>query len=83
MMNCPRCGSPHVQAVKFTWWGGLVGPKMMNLHKCLSCKLQYNAKTMQNAQQAILIYTLVGTAIGVIIMICGFVFHWYAPTTYR
>ena len=42
---CPRCQNPLPNKVTMSWWGGIVGPKMVNLVKCPQCKLQYNGKT--------------------------------------
>lgn len=63
---CPRCGG-YTKKVGYTWWGGIIGPRMMNLHKCGNCKLNFNATTMQSADNAILIYSVVGVAIGLTI----------------
>ncbi len=41
---CPQCSSTNTKEVKYTWWGGLVGPKIMNLQKCESCRFQFNRK---------------------------------------
>src|SRR5205814_2182969 len=44
-VRCPRCGDPRSQPVTFTWWGGLIGPKLLSHVKCLGCGYGYNAKT--------------------------------------
>ncbi|MEO8041040.1 MAG: hypothetical protein ABI646_00400 [Acidobacteriota bacterium] len=33
---CPKCGGPAAK-LKFTWWGGILGPKMLTHVKCTSC----------------------------------------------
>ncbi len=43
--TCPNCGSRRSSKVSFTWWGGLIGPKVFNLVKCGRCAQQYNEKT--------------------------------------
>ena len=30
---CPKCASEQAEAISFTWWGGLVGPKMFTIQK--------------------------------------------------
>jgi hypothetical protein len=55
--GCPKCGSPFVQPVKFTWWGGLLGPKLFHHTKCAECKYTFNSKTRKSNTTAIIIYT--------------------------
>ena len=42
---CPNCASDKAVALDFTWWGGLVGPKMFTHVKCTKCGTTYNGKT--------------------------------------
>jgi len=67
--GCPKCGSENVTPVKFTWWGGLLGPKMFHHTKCNACGYTYNAKTRQSNTTAIVIYSVVG-----FIVVFGLVF---------
>ncbi|HBW48500.1 MAG TPA: hypothetical protein DEF47_01185 [Herpetosiphon sp.] len=53
---CPRCQNPLPTKVTMSWWGGIVGPKMVNLVKCPQCKLQYNGKTGASVSKFIVIY---------------------------
>lgn len=53
---CPRCQNPLPNKVTMSWWGGIVGPKMVNLVKCPQCKLQYNGKTGASVSKFIAIY---------------------------
>ena len=64
--SCPRCGQPAARPVKFTWWGGALGPRLFNHHKCHACRYQFNAKTGLPNTTAIVIYLLVGGVIGLI-----------------
>jgi uncharacterized protein (DUF983 family) len=50
---------PSPQPVKFTWWGGLLGPKMLSHVKCQQCGLAYNGKTGQSNTKGIVIYAIV------------------------
>ena len=56
---CPNCRQSNAQPVKYTWWGGALGPKMMSHVKCQSCNTQYNGKTGKSNTQSIVIYNLV------------------------
>jgi hypothetical protein len=61
---CPKCGSQATKAMKYTWWGGVLGPRMFNLAKCSQCKCQFNSKTGKDALTAIILYNVVGFLIG-------------------
>jgi transposase-like protein len=61
--GCPKCGSPLVEKVKYTWWGGLIGPKLLHHTKCAECKYTYNSKTRQSNTTGIVIYSIVLFAI--------------------
>lgn len=56
---CPRCQRPDPEKVKFTWWGGLLGPKMLSHVKCRQCGLAYNGKSGQSNTTGIVIYSIV------------------------
>lgn len=60
---CPRCRMPSPQQVKFTWWGGLLGPKMLSHVKCQQCGLAYNGKTGNSNTTGIIIYSVVAFVI--------------------
>ena len=64
---CPRCTCPHAQPVNFTWWGGFLGPKLLNHVKCVNCGFGYNAKTGRPNTTGIIIYTIVGAVIGIVV----------------
>jgi rubredoxin/bifunctional DNA-binding transcriptional regulator/antitoxin component of YhaV-PrlF toxin-antitoxin module len=55
---CPQCGSADIKKVNFTWWGGLLGPRLFNHVKCNSCGFKYNGKTGKPNTTAIIIYSL-------------------------
>src|SRR5947209_6924685 len=44
-VRCPKCGDPRSKQVAFTWWGGLIGPRLLSHVKCLTCGTAYNGKT--------------------------------------
>ena len=60
---CYRCGSTYARKIEFTWWGGLLGPRMFNHVKCLQCGQTFNSKTGRSNLKAIVLYQLVTLAV--------------------
>jgi hypothetical protein len=56
--GCPKCGSGIVTPVKYTWWGGVLGPKMLHHTKCEVCRYRYNSKTRKSNTTGIIIYSV-------------------------
>ena len=56
---CPQCGAESAEKMSFTWWGGVVGPKILTHVKCGSCAKQYNGKSGNDNTIGIVIYSLV------------------------
>ena len=67
--SCPQCQSPNVSKPGFTWWGGLLGPKLLNHHVCGSCGFGFNGTTGKSNATAIGIYLAVGVGLGVLLVI--------------
>jgi hypothetical protein len=67
MHPCPHCHQNQYppSSVGFTWWGGILGPKILNHVRCPSCGQCYNEKTGQPNTSAIAIYMIV---VGVIVL---------------
>jgi transposase-like protein len=57
--SCPQCKDTNAQLVKFTWWGGVLGPKLLSHVKCQSCGKKYNGKTGGDNTTNIIIYSVV------------------------
>jgi rubredoxin len=55
---CPKCSGP-AEKLKFTWWGGVLGPKILTHVKCTSCGYRYNGKSGKDNTTGIVIYTAV------------------------
>ena len=68
---CPKCHSNRIKKLSFTWWGGMLGPKLLNHVQCEDCKTCYNGKTGQSNTAGIIIYSVVAfvIAIGLLIML--------------
>jgi transposase-like protein len=65
---CPKCGAQHPLEVGFTWWGGIVGPKMFSHVQCKQCGNTYNGKTGASNQKAITIYVTVSSLVGLLLV---------------
>ena len=61
--SCPECQSSNAKPVSFTWWGGLLGPKLLSHVKCGRCGAAYNGKTGKSNSTAIAIYFAVGVVV--------------------
>ncbi len=66
---CPKCGQSNAKKVRYTFWGGALGPSLMTHVKCQSCGTEYNGKTGKSNQQNILLYFLATLVIS--FCICG------------
>ncbi|MEI7471094.1 MAG: hypothetical protein WCJ85_02480 [Chitinophagaceae bacterium] len=71
--GCPICSSPLVSPVKYTWWGGLIGPKLFHHTKCEACGYRFNSKTRKSNTTAIVIYS-------VVIFVIAFALMFYIKT---
>jgi predicted nucleic-acid-binding Zn-ribbon protein len=63
---CPKCQNNFAEPIKFTLWGGVLGPKIFTHVKCQSCGSKYNGKTGQSNTTNIIIYTLVAGIIAAV-----------------
>ena len=57
--KCPKCRNSNAEQVSFSWWGGVVGPKILKHVKCQSCGAKYNGKSGNYNTTAIVIYVAV------------------------
>lgn len=53
---CPKCRSASAERVKFTWWGGVLGPKLLTHVKCTACGYKYNGRSGKDNSTGIAIY---------------------------
>jgi hypothetical protein len=65
---CPNCSAREATKISYTWWGGIVGPRMFHHVKCSKCGTTYNGKTGKSNQTAIAIYVTVWMTIGLAIV---------------
>lgn len=63
-MECPACQArDEPRPVGFTWWGGLIGAKLLNHVECVACGARFNGKTGRSNTGAIALYSIVIGAI--------------------
>lgn len=65
---CPKCGNPNVRKVKYTWWGGVLGPSILHHVKCDNCGTVYNGKSGKSNTTGIIIYSVVLLVITCVIL---------------
>ena len=71
---CPKCGGSGAELVKFSWWGGVLGPKMLTHVKCPSCGKKYNGKSGKENTAGIVVYSLVVGILSFILMLVAVFF---------
>jgi hypothetical protein len=58
-MQCPRCQvQDEPRPIGFTWWGGLLGPKLLHHVECTHCRARFNGRTGRSNDTAIAIYMI-------------------------
>jgi hypothetical protein len=66
-LPCPKCNSYEVTRPSFTWWGGVVGPKVICHVVCNKCSHSYNGKSGgSNTGKIVAYYVVVFTILGFI-----------------
>jgi len=55
---CPKCAGA-AEKLKFTWWGGILGPKILTHVKCTACGYKYNGKSGKDNTTGIIIYSAI------------------------
>lgn len=61
MPPCPFCGQNQYPPVpvSFSWWGGILGPRMLHHATCPQCGKAYNSVTGRPNTNGIIIYSIV------------------------
>jgi hypothetical protein len=60
---CPRCKAEDTRRVSFTWWGGLLGPWLLDHTVCDACGLRFNGRTGRSNAAVIAIYVVVSAVL--------------------
>jgi len=58
--DCPECGAGGAKRVHYTWWGGVLGPRLLCHVRCKDCGTAYNGRTGNYNTVGIIIYSAVG-----------------------
>lgn len=53
---CYQCGNTAATRVTWTWWGGVLGPRLFTHVKCGQCGTTYNGKSGASNMLAIVCY---------------------------
>jgi hypothetical protein len=70
--GCPGCGGGPLVEPGFTWWGGLVGHKILGVEKCESCRHWWVKGTGQPGDTRVTIYKVVGIVLGLLFAVLYF-----------
>jgi hypothetical protein len=64
---CFNCKNTTATKVRFTWWGGALGPKLFNVVKCARCGKTFNGKTGASLTNVIIVYQAIAFAVAIVI----------------
>jgi hypothetical protein len=65
---CPKCKQTGAVPVGLTWWGGMLGPRLLNHVRCQGCNTTFNGKSGLSNQNRITIYVIVTGAIVLVLL---------------
>src|SRR5262245_46789930 len=63
--KCPSCGGDNLHKPSFTWWGGMLGPSLLEHHVCRGCGFGFNGKTGKSNSGAITTYIVITSIVAV------------------
>jgi transposase-like protein len=69
---CPTCKKTEARAVRYTVWGGLLGPLFFKQVRCQHCGTDYNGKTGATLKRGISIYIAVATLLALAALVALF-----------
>ncbi len=64
---CPSCGGDDATRVHWTFWGGMIGPAIINVVRCHRCGASYNGVHGDYNGGRIAIYVVISIVIGLVI----------------
>ena len=72
---CPGCQSQTASRLNFTWWGGALGPRLINHVKCGACGVTYNGKTGRSNNRSIAAYLIIVNAVAIVLAVLLGIFN--------
>jgi hypothetical protein len=57
--KCPCCAGNTSSRIRFTLWGGAIGPALLSLVQCATCGIHYNGKHGTRVEKTIRLYTCI------------------------
>jgi hypothetical protein len=70
--DCPNCRAPgDATRIWWTFWGGLIGPAIINCVRCNRCGTTYNGNHGDYNTTRILIYVGVIIGVALLLAVCG------------
>jgi hypothetical protein len=66
---CPTCRATSAKRLNFTFWGGAIGPRLLNHVRCDQCGTTYNGKTGKSNLGAIVVYQIVLLVLGIALIL--------------
>jgi hypothetical protein len=73
---CPYCKTDKAQRIRFTPWGGVIGPALLSLVKCAGCGGHFNGRSGRCVKGAIKLYTL--TMLMALVVLMAFIMYSFA-----
>lgn len=67
--KCPSCNRSNATKIGYTYWGGVLGPKLLSHVKCNECGTKYNGKSGKSNLVPIIIYSVVTFVIALAVVI--------------
>jgi len=64
ILPCPKCSNREIIRIKFTWWGGILGPKLFHYVRCAKCGTSYNGKKGASGQFGITVFVTISIILG-------------------
>lgn len=75
--RCPQCRSTRLKDPKFTWWGGLLGPKLLKHRVCSDCGFGFNRETGLGNRNKVIVYVVVASVLGAVLILA---YAWFVLT---
>jgi hypothetical protein len=65
--GCPHCGSHQLKDPTYTFWGGVLGPRLLRHRVCSACGFGFDRETGRDNRGRIVAYVLISGAIALVL----------------